>query len=92
MFQEGECPGSDFYDKSLVKRQEDDEIKASYGSGPYRLSQPFKKFAIDSINWHNIIHKRELNMSNNFENTVQSWKIFCKTCFEWAKSTRKEET
>ena len=66
MFQEGECPGSDFYDKSLVKRQEDDEIKAIYGSGPYRLSQPFKKFAIDSINWHNMNPQKRIKHVEQF--------------------------
>ena len=37
--------------KSLVTRQEDNETRAIYGSGPYRLSRQFKKFEIDSVKW-----------------------------------------
>ena len=34
---------------SLIERQENDEIKALYGSGPYHLSKQFEKFAVSSI-------------------------------------------
>ena len=52
--------------KSLVKRQEDHEVKAIYGSGPYRLSQPFKRFAIDSIKWHNMNPQKRIKHVEQF--------------------------
>ena len=52
--------------KSLVRRQEDDKIKAIYGSGPYRLSQPFKKFAIDPIKWHNMNLQKRIKHVEQF--------------------------
>jgi len=40
--------------KSLVQRQQDDEIRALYGSGPYKLDKKYKRFSIDSIRWHSM--------------------------------------
>ena len=36
--------------KKLVDRQEDDEVRAIYGSSPYRLSPQYAKFLMDSVN------------------------------------------
>ena len=52
--------------KSSVKRQEDDEIKAIYGSGPYYLSQLFKKFATDSLKWHNMNPQKRIQHVEQF--------------------------
>ena len=38
--------------KSLVDRQQDDEVRAIYRSGPYRLNDRYKKFGVDSAKWH----------------------------------------
>ena len=38
--------------KALVERQQADEIRALYGSGPYRLSKAFERFTVDSVKWH----------------------------------------
>ena len=35
--------------KKLVERQEDDEIRAIYGSGPYCFSAQYAKFLMDSM-------------------------------------------
>ena len=51
-FKKGTVQGVIATVKSLVTRQEDDEVRAIYGSGPYRLNKPFKKFEVDSIKWH----------------------------------------
>ena len=40
--------------QKLVERQENYEIKAIYGSGPYSLSKQYSKFKIDSVKWHYI--------------------------------------
>ena len=38
--------------KNLIDREESDEIKGLYGSGPYYLSKQFEKFVVFSIQWH----------------------------------------
>ena len=35
--------------KSLVERQQDEEVRAIYRSAPYRLSDRYKKFEVDSV-------------------------------------------
>ena len=35
--------------KSLVERQQDEEVRAIYRSGPYRLSDRYKTFEVDSV-------------------------------------------
>ena len=40
--------------QKLVERQEYNEIKAIYGSGPYSLSKQYSKFKIDSVKWHSM--------------------------------------
>ena len=40
--------------KSLVERQQDEEVRAIYRSGPYRLSDRYKKFEVYSVKWHSI--------------------------------------
>ena len=38
--------------KPLVERQQDEEVRAIYRSGPYRLNDRYKKFEVDSVKWH----------------------------------------
>ena len=52
--------------KSLVLRQQDDEVRAIYGSGPYHLSKSFKKFEIDSLKWHSMDSKQRIKHVNSF--------------------------
>ena len=40
--------------KSPVERQQDEEVRAIYRSGPYRLSEHYKKFEVDSVKWHSM--------------------------------------
>ena len=40
--------------KKLVDRQEDDEVRAIYGSHPYRLSSHYTKFQMASVKWHSL--------------------------------------
>ena len=40
--------------QKLVKRQENNEIKAIYESGPYSLSKQYSKFKIGSVKWHSM--------------------------------------
>ena len=54
--------------KSLVERQKDKEVRAIYRSGPYRLSDRYKKFEVDSVKWHAMDPEARLNHVelNNF--------------------------
>ena len=52
--------------KSLIERQENDEIKALYGSDPCHLSKQFEKFAVSSVQRHlkeytNCVHQVQYN-------------------------------
>ena len=49
-------------------RQQEDEIKALYGSGPYRLSTPFKKFLKDSVVFHNMSPENRRKYVQRFRN------------------------
>ena len=40
--------------KSLVERPKYEEVRASYRSGPYRLSDRYKKFEVESVKWHSM--------------------------------------
>ena len=40
--------------KSLVERQQDEEVRAIYRSGPYRFSDCYQKFEVDSVKWHSV--------------------------------------
>ena len=40
--------------KSLLERQQDEKVRAIYRSGPYRLSDRYKKFELDSVKWHSM--------------------------------------
>ena len=40
--------------KSLVERQQDEEVRAIYRSGQHRLSDRHKKFEVDSVKWHSM--------------------------------------
>ena len=35
--------------KKIIDRQQDDEVRAIYGSGPYKLSREYGKFSIDNL-------------------------------------------
>ena len=52
--------------QALVNRQENDEIMALYGSGPYRLSGPYKKFQRDSVVFHNMSIKEKERLIRSF--------------------------
>ena len=54
--------------KSLVTRQEDDEITVIYGSGSYRISMPFKKIEIDSVKWHGMDPRKRMKSVEQFRN------------------------
>ena len=40
--------------KKIIDRQQDDEVRAIYGSGPYKLSREYDKFSIDNLKWHSM--------------------------------------
>lgn len=46
--------------KALVQRQQNDETRALYGGGLYKLEKRYKRFSIDSIKWHSMsLEKRK---------------------------------
>ena len=71
--------------KKLVDRQEDDEVRVIYGSGPYRLSAQYAKFQMDCVKWHSLdAEKRRKHvllfrqhiptMEQEFKKPQKSWK------------------
>ena len=38
----------------IIERQQDDQVRAIYGSGPYKLSNEYNKFSIDNVKWHSM--------------------------------------
>ena len=37
-----------------MKKQQDNEVRAIYGSGPYKLSNEYNKFWIGNLKWHSM--------------------------------------
>ena len=35
--------------KKIIERQQHDEVRAIYGSGPYKLNNEYSKFSIDNL-------------------------------------------
>ena len=52
--------------KSLMERQKDEEVRASYRSGPYRLSDRYKKFEVESVKWHSMDPKARMKHVERF--------------------------
>lgn len=60
--------------KRLVERQQDDEARAIYGSGPYTLSKEYSKFSIESTKWHSMTadrRRKHLEAFRNHEPTLE---------------------
>ena len=53
--------------QKLIKRQENDEIKTIYRSGPYSLSKQYSKFKIDSVKWHSMANYYRRKHVKKFE-------------------------
>ena len=52
--------------KSLVERQKDKEVRAIYRSGPYRLSDRYKRFEVDSVKWHSMDPQAQMKHAKRF--------------------------
>ena len=61
--------------KSLVERQQDEEVRANCRFGPYRLSDRYKMFEVDSVKWHAMDPEARLNHVelNNFGDIGRLW-------------------
>ena len=46
--------------KTLTERQQNDKVRALYGSGPYYLSQNYRRFQVDSVQWHSMNAKKKM--------------------------------
>ena len=58
--------------KTLIERQQNDEVRALYGSGPYHLSQSYKRFQVDSIRWHSMNPTKKMKHVPSFRQYVPS--------------------
>ena len=72
--------------KSLVERQQDEEVRAIYRSGPYRLSDCHKMFRVDSIKWHSIDLEARMKHVERF----QSYKPTLDDQFDKPKSSGRK--
>ena len=53
--------------KSLEERQQDEEVRAIYWSGPYRLSDHYKRFEVDSVKWHSMDPEVQMKHAERFQ-------------------------
>ena len=51
---------------TMVKREENDEVRAVYGAGNYVLSNPYKKFQVQSHIWHSWSEERKRDHIDKF--------------------------
>ena len=52
--------------KSVVERQKDKEVRAIYRSGPYRLSDRYERFEVDSVKWHSMDPQAQMKHAKQF--------------------------
>ena len=52
--------------KTLIERQQNDDVRALYGSRPYHLSQSYRKFQVDSVQWHTMNAKKKMKHVTSF--------------------------
>ena len=60
--------------KKLVDRQEDNEIRAIYGSGSFHLNIQYAKFQMDSVKWHFLDAKKQRYKVSLFWQHIQTMK------------------
>ena len=53
--------------KSLGERQQDEEVRAIYRSGPYRFSDRYKKFEVDSVKWYSMDPEAQIKHVERFQ-------------------------
>ena len=58
--------------KKIIDRQQGDEIRAIYGSGPYKLSRECDKFSIDNLKWHSMASEERKKHVLAFRNYIPS--------------------
>ena len=72
--------------KTLIERHKNDEIRALYGSGPYHLSQSYKRFQVDSVQWHSMNAKKKMKDVAPSRQYVPSFdEHFPKPKYKWQK-------
>ena len=69
--------------KCLTERQEDEEVRAIYGSGLYSLSKEFKKFEMNSVRWHSMKEEERRNHVAKF----RSYRPILEDYFEKPKAS-----
>ena len=52
--------------KTLIERQQNDDVRALYGSRPYHLSQSYRRFQVDSVQWHTMNAKKKMKHVTSF--------------------------
>ena len=58
--------------KTLIERQQNDEVRALYGSEPYHLSQSYKRFQVDLVRWHSMNATKKMKHVPSFRQYVPS--------------------
>ena len=58
--------------QSIIKREDNEEIRAIYGAGNYVLAPEFKKFQVLSHKWHSWGSTPELSYQNQFQSAKAS--------------------
>ena len=58
--------------KTLIEREQNDNVRALYGSRPYHLSQSYRRFQVDSVQWHTMNPKKKMKHVTSFRYYVPS--------------------
>ena len=60
--------------KKIIERQQHDEVRAIYGSGPYKLNNEYNKFSIDNLKWHSMTleeRKKHVLALRNYNSSLE---------------------
>ena len=78
LFKKGDLSDAVSTMKAIIERQQNEEIMALYGSGPYKLSKEFKRFEKESVVWHSMTEgdrRKHVERFQSYKPTLEDYFI-----------------
>ena len=76
LFKKGDLSDAVSTMKAIIERQQNEEIMALYGSGPYKLSKEFKRFEKESVVWHSMTEgdrRKHVERFQSYQPTLEDY-------------------
>ena len=76
LFKKGDLSDAVSKIKAIIERQQNEEIMALYGSGPYKLSKEFRRFEKESVVWHSMTEgdrRKHVERFQSYQPTLEDY-------------------